>query len=41
MKVQVLADFIAEYTVFDNKPEDTNDNTIKEATTPKSDLKSI
>ncbi|XP_073103293.1 uncharacterized protein [Elaeis guineensis] len=41
MKVQVLADFIAECTIFDNKPEDTNDNTIKEATTLKLNLKSI
>ena len=41
MKVQVLADFITEYTIFDNKPEDTDDNTIKEATTSKPDLKSI
>ena len=40
MKVQVLTDFIAECTISDNKPEDTDDNTIKQVTTPKPDLRS-
>ena len=40
MKAQVLIDFIAECTISDNKPEDTDDNTIKEATTPDPDLRS-
>ncbi|XP_073102932.1 uncharacterized protein [Elaeis guineensis] len=41
MKAQVLADFAAECTIFDNKPKDIDDNIIKEAMTLKSDLKSI
>ncbi|XP_073099648.1 uncharacterized protein [Elaeis guineensis] len=40
MKAQVLADFVTECTIFDNKSKDTDDNTIKEATTLKPDLKS-
>ena len=39
MKTQVLVDFITEYTIFNNKLEDIDDNTIKEATTPKPNLK--
>ena len=38
MKPQVLADFIIECIISDNKPEDTDDNTIKEDTTPDPDL---
>ena len=38
MKAQVLANFIAECTISDNKAEDIDDNIIKEATTPESDL---
>ena len=40
MKVQVLADFTAECTISDNKPEDTDDNTMKEATTLDPNLRS-
>ena len=38
MKVQVLADFVVECTVLDNKPEDEANDTIKQTTTPESDL---
>ena len=37
MKVQVLADFIAECTIVENKSED---ETIKEVATPEPDLRS-
>ena len=40
MKAQVLADFIAECTILDNKPEDEANDKIKWATTPKPDLMS-
>ena len=40
MKAQVLADFITECTISDNKPEDTDDNTIKQVMTFESDLRS-
>ena len=40
MKVQVLADFITECTISDNKSENTYDNTIKQVMTPKPDLRS-
>ena len=38
IKVQVLADFVAEYTISDDKPEDTDDNAIKQVMTPEPDL---
>ena len=40
MKVQVLADFVTECTISDNKPEDETGDTIKQATTPEPDLTS-
>ena len=40
IKVQVLADFVAEYTISDDKPEDTDDNAIKQVMTPEPDLRS-
>ena len=38
MKAQILADFVAECTISDNEPEDTDGNTIKEDTTPDPNL---
>ena len=40
MKAQVLADFIIEYTVSDNKSKNETDDTIKQTVTPKPNLKS-
>ena len=40
MKVQVLADFIIECTIFDNQSKNKNDDTIKQTMTLEPDLKS-
>ena len=40
MKAQVLADFVIEYTIPDNNPEDETNDKIKPVETPKSDLTS-
>ena len=39
MKAQVLANFIVKYTIPNNKPKDETDDTIKQTTTPKPDLR--
>ena len=41
MKMQVLADFIAECTISDNKSEDEANNKIKQATTFEPNLTSV